>query len=80
MDEYDYLSDSSSIDDSEIVVYNLKKENRKLNLKIASLEEELYEKNYEIEVNKNYKHYFYYALSGCVFWAYFSVVTSYLKN
>ena len=84
MEDYDYLSDSSSIDESEIVFYNLKKENRKLHLKIELLEQELHEKNLEIILINghlnSYKKYFYYTLSGCVFWAYFSVLTSYLKN
>jgi hypothetical protein len=76
MDEYDYLSDSSSIDQSTCDWYALKAENSKLYLKIASLEEELCEKNYQVN---HYKKCFYYALSGCVFWAYFSVLTNYLK-
>ena len=80
MQDLDCLSDSSSIDDKEVDLYNFKKEYRKVYLKVEFLEQELYEKNLEIESLKNYKTYFYYALSGCVFWAYFSVVTNLLKN
>ena len=80
MDDYD---DSSSIDDSQIELHTFKKEYDKMYLKLALLEEELYEKNLEIIVITDhlnqYKKYFYYALSGCVFWAYFSIVTATVK-
>jgi len=81
MDDYD---SSSSIDESQIDLYKFKKELNMAYLKKELLEQELYEKNLEIENLTNdlnsYKQYFYYSLSGCVFWAYFAVVTNLLKN
>jgi hypothetical protein len=81
MEDYD---DSSSIDDSQIELHTFKKEYDKMYLKLALLEEELHEKNLEIIVINShlnsYKNYFYYALSGCVFWAYFSVITNLIKS
>jgi hypothetical protein len=80
MSDYDYLSDSSSINEYQIELHDLKKEHNKLYLKIELLEQELYEKNIQIIIMtddlNSYKKYFYYALSGCVFWAYFSVITN----
>ena len=55
MQDLDCLSDSSSIDDKEVDLYNFKKEYRKVYLKVEFLEQELYEKNLEIETGKNLK-------------------------